>query len=692
MSKLNPTNAVNQPDGKKLRSRSRFDLTHNNYQTFRFGEYSPHFCLSTVPSDNINLKCEHSARTLSLKAPLMSSISMKKDYFNIPMEAILPKNWEKVYKNPVNGDDVESSVGVFVPLFLQKIRSSALAMSNLVNLADANADYDGRLTYMFKALLYCEQFFSTGSLFNNLGAKLNRYFHSFTLKGVKGNFNFDQCFDIFIAEFLKAYNDGLVGSGGSDPLRVIFYDFDGQIDEVYYLTLNDDNDANYQLELAQGISFRDFLEKVRSNSNWKFADSDLTITDNTGMANVFAEIFQLNNFVESARGLNLARPLAYQLCCAHYYSSDNVDYIYTAELYRELMGAYIRQCIGLKTFEYNGVTTDYDYLSGEHIAQMFDDVVNAVAEMQTLTYIDDSVAKRLNLDLCFFNNIFAFRRSLRYRDYFVGARTQPLAVGNVDVAVDTENANVSVIDVTRNIQKQRFLNAVNRVGNKIEAYLKELFGVVPAYDFHNPAWLGHTDDTVGHYEVQNTADAQQTDPNSITSIMRSNASKAAFSFSSDRPSILIGITWFDIPRVYTYTIDKEIMHEDRFDMFNPYAQYIGDQPIAIDELGFFNDEKTDKQTPFAYTIRYMEYKQKVDTASGGFVADLPGWAFLGDTKIPTGRNILLSPDFVRSKNSDLDDLYLRLSGYSLGKYFHFAILNTNYVTASRPMAFAPTIL
>ena len=37
----------------------------------------------------------------------------------------------------------------------------------------------------------------------------------------------------------------------------------------------------------------------------------------------------------------------------------------------------------------------------------------------------------------------------------------------------------------------------------------------------------------------------------------------------------------------------------------------------------------------------------------------------------------ISPDFIRSRVSELDEFYLSLTGYSLGSYFHFISMIVN---------------
>ena len=103
------------------RNRSKFNLSHHHYSTLRFGEISPFFELETVAGDKINLRSAHKLSTFTLKSPILSDVHLNKDYFNVPMEAILPFNWDKIYANPVVGDDVNANAVSCI--FTQKVAS-----------------------------------------------------------------------------------------------------------------------------------------------------------------------------------------------------------------------------------------------------------------------------------------------------------------------------------------------------------------------------------------------------------------------------------------------------------------------------------------------------------------------------------------------------------------------------------------
>ena len=134
------------------------------------------------------------------------------------------------------------------------------------------------------------------------------------------------------------------------------------------------------------------------------------------------------------------------------------------------------------------------------------------------------------------------------------------------------------------------------------------------------------------------------------------------------------------------------MHVDRHDMFNPYLQYTGDQPIYSEEM---NSSKAGSY--FGYKEAYAEFKEEVNTAFGGFLGALDGWAFTDegvDAKTADQVQELrqISPDFIRSNPAELDNFYLSLTGVSLVTYFHFIILTSTFFEARRKMAYKPQIL
>lgn len=660
-------NPVNNPDVKQVNTRSLFHLGAPRLNTYRFGEYSPFDALEIVPNDkNVRMSLKHKLRTYTLGQPLMSKSMLKKDLFFVPMEAILPLNWDKVYTNPVIGDDVDASqVGCTVEKFSEKIGQFFFDYQEAVsNQFDLYPDRVATLDHILKFLLGAEMFYSNGSLLHALGVKISKQCHTLSK-------SFDRAFDDYCAACIGHYESWTVTGLSDDTVTVLM---DG---------------ANPLV--GNSIDFRTFLCLARDGFSWSITN----VKYRSGKTPIglqppyFSFEFREASQQNSDTSVNLARFWAYQIVCAHYYTNDKIDYIYDANLYRQnVYDCLVRlfnetsdpSIIFLQGFFLNGSLFKYDYLSSfyfdfclTHVSDDFD------RDIDFLPYLLD-----------YFRLIFGYNRSLRYVDYFTGAKSQPLAVGDVSAAV--ANNQVSALDITQSIQKQRFLNAVNRFGRRMSEYVSGLFpGLKQAPDYHNPFFLAHTTDTIGAQEVENTGEAQVNNPNSVTSVLRSDAGHYAFETDFDRAGILIGIMYFDIERAYSDGVERLVQHVDRFDMFNPFLQFVGDQDVRGNEITSIG--ATEGNT-FGYQTRYMEYKQRYAQVSGGFVENLPGYAFLADeSRISKQMGAFhVSPSFIRSVQTELDKFYLSLTGYSLGSYFHFIVVHDNQLDASRPMAYAPSIL
>lgn len=652
---LHAGNPVNDATKKHLNTHSTFQIERTRLQTMRFGEYTPHFVMESNPDDTLPLNSHHNVRSYTLKAPLLSGVSMKKDYFNVPMEAIQPNAWDLIYVNPVQGDDVPSDASFYLNLgtIAGFLNGKLTAIQNLAS--GEGQDSASLVEYLLRWLVLNEWFLSSGSLLRQLGYGLSDLF---------------RCDDVPTSLDIKNHFDYIAEQ---------LYEVIKSSYPTFRVTMGDDGfrvDCTLEMSNANYHSWHDFLQRIRENP--VFTLSGIVRDENDPVYNAM-DLWLSNAYIEQIDGedvpISFYRPAAYQIVCHHFYSNDHIDYVYSANLFRQLMGNYVNAFYGQAAFfSYNSLSVQYDWLSSFYLTELLQ-----VINIGDMSDPDNTAAWD------YLSALLSFRRSLRYVDYFTGAKSQPLAVGDTSVAVN--NNAVSVVDVTKKIAVQRFLNNVNRTGRKLYQYVKDLFGITPKYDFHDPEFLAHTADTIAAIENENTGDAQFSEPTSVSSVFRSNSERYCFEFTSDRPSVVIGITYFDIPRAYAVSNDRTIFFKNRFDMFIKDLQFIGDQDIKQLELGrvaFGGD-------PFAYTLRDMQYKQSFDIACGGFVDDLPAWAFIAPVyDAQSMQNI--NPMFIRSSNYELDQLYVSLTGSVLSKYFHFIVVTTNKVPAKRPMAYAPSIL
>lgn len=655
-------NPVNETHANVKRSRSIFPLKQMILDTHRFGEIHPHLVIDGVTSDKLPFHSSHSARSYTLKAPLMQDIQMHKDYFMVTLRSILPLQADRIITNPTIGDDVPSDAYTNVSGFISKIKDIHSEFVSMITTEAAKDTPDINLinTLFLKKLVLLEAIFSNGSLLASLGCNLS------TCCNVSDT---DSRVDLSIDDFVDLVFRFISSEILTKNLFVT-------IDSVTYKVV-----VSYPERIVASqryLSLRDFLSKIRDTSDWSISAS--TSASFSDLSSVF-EAFPIGFLnADYDVDLDLARLWAYHLVCAEYYSNDKVDYIYSAELFRQyIYSLFTSSNSGLVTravltFSWNGSLLPYDYLSAH-----FFNVLHTYRSTSLNVY-----------SLQYYLTLFGYHRSLRYKDYFTGSRTRPLAVG--DTSIPVVSNSVSVIDVSRNIQMQRFLNAVNATGRKFGEYLKGIFGVAPAPDMHNPIFLAHTSDSIFASEVENTGDAQwdaesETGKNSVTAVFRGNSNRFAFEIDVNEPCIILGVTCYDIERAYIHGIERSFFTKDRYDMFLPQLQYVGDQPVYQKELAAAAQGST-----FGYQFRDMDRKQLVNRAVGGFASDvLPGYSFVYN-EFDLSVSPVISPDFIRSRTSELDQFYLSLTGYSLGTYFHFIVLNNNMCKASRPMAYNPQIL
>lgn len=702
----NPNGAVagndqNQPVAQTPRTRSTFPLHAHFFNTHRFGEYMPHYVDDLTKDDRYPVRSSGTLRSYTLKSPIMQNVKRNKDYFLVPMEAILPNHWEKFFDNPVRGDDVLDDVGPTVENFWSKVYS---LMNNfftqIFNVLDPQNSYSGEVqaTAIFRYLVLGEYFYSNGSLLSSLGC------HGASYVSCSWDDYFDHVINCLIQTTYINFGQSIRWKDKPD-----FCLFTLNVDGYYYqVSITGKKIPNYY-----PISLRHALQLIRDNPTARISSMNnysggSSAFDGVAISEALGYQYQspgswfnpdlVPTFYNYNVDCNLSRLWAYQLSVAHYFTNDHIDFVYSAELYRQLIGNYILSIgnslmANYLNFTRNGVTYRYDYLSAHFCTRFF---TLAISSGYPLGLLTGSGSNYLNV-LGYFSALFGYRRSLRYLDYFTGSRAQPLAVVNTNqintnVAV---NANqVSVIDITKSIQAQRFLNSVNRVRHNFEGYLKGIFGgKLPAPDYHNPFYMAHTDDVVFGQETENTATEQMTDNIAITTNLRSNSGNYMFEIDTDRPCIIIGITSYDIARIYTRSMERSFLHKNRFDWFNPFMQYIGDQPVYLQELGINPNSGLSSLKNFAYQLRHMEFKQKFNTAAGGFCnpsTDLDLWIF--PAKDGRGDQDTINPDWIRSLNAEFDQFFVSLSGWSLGTYFHFIVDDFNSVNANRPMAYSPQIL
>lgn len=670
-----PNNKLNDAAPAVRHTFNRFNNGYKHYTSANYGEYTPFFSQICNPADSKKFKSVSQVRTLSLKSPLYSQVKMNKDYFFVPYDAILPHSWQKIYRNPSQGDDVPTDANTVIPdvrvLFNFAARFVQM-VKNFFNVsasgtADAAILAQGKYIYMAFPLM--DAFFSSSGLLSRLGYNNN---HSATFT-IDSQFfpTWDRCAEVL---YPLLFPDGVTmpftfASGGVGYKFTIGNDSNFIVNESYPTMMSiSGRDALSFMRyfpdyiMSNDADFLAFLKGVRGKRTdpLVFVTSDF-INDN---------VLETKNLV-----FNYDQCVAYNLCCSQFYTNGNVDSVYNAELYRDALGSFVKMFNDtFDTYSYNGINVLYDVTSGHYMSIAFG-IVNA----------DGGTTSSIIAALSYLRNIFCIQNSLKYGDYFTGSHTRPLAVG--DVTAPVVGDKVSAVDMTKAIAYQRFLNVVVKLKNSFADYLRSLFGTLPAPDYHEAKFVSHSEGSVDGFEVANTTGDNQ---GNLVTLLHSVKENFEFELQVDMPGISLGIVSFVASRAYCQTRDRMFMREDRYDMFNPMLQTIGDQPIyGMEKSALYT-------TPYGYVQRYMEYKQRYNVASGAFDDVLRTYCIICDSPHASSNALeLLSPNVnpvsIRLTPRELDRFFTSVA-WSYGNSFHFICEFDNQLDDVREADYAPSIL
>lgn len=664
-------------------SRNKFPkLTYKMLTTARYGNIFPTFYFHGTRGDKIPLNSSHELDTFTLKSPLKSDVRFNKTYVKVPYKAIYHHDWDIMRVPPTTGDDVPNDVRAIFPIgsIVHSLHYRFTMASNSAVQATQSIPLSNIMTSWFTHLLALESILSEGSLFSQYNLHFSKYFFNYyfgsELKYIDYT-NYDAWFD----DILMTFVDGL-----KDLDLMFVLSLGDRLDvesQVTYNVVTDMRTTSY----SNAISFRTALDLMRDEVFSVQISPDAVSFVNDFISASARILVTTNNKPALDFNLNIEPIIAYQLACYQFFTDSNIDYIYDADQYRRMILSFYRNLLGSANvpafFDYNSFHYEYDVFSNYYFR-----LLSANIDANGLNYLSYPILL----------SIFSHRRSLRYKDYFTGCRPRPLAVGDIEdeYTASVNSGKVSAISVARSMQFTRFGHNVSLAGRRIADYLQM---IVPGKRLDapddQPLWLAHESFILKGFEVENTGNAQLSnnpeDRNIITTNLKSSAGKFSFMTEVEDQCIILGLGSFDIARVYSRTIDRFAFHENRFDDFIPQLQFIGDQELYDKEIGLNIDSVV--PLPYGYHVRHKEYKQKYHYACGGFIDNLPSWAFVTDNTdgVPASNNI--NSLYIRAVPSEFDRFYKSLTGYSLGSYFHFILCIKNDLSeCSRAMIPAPEIL
>lgn len=736
---LERTNPLNEPDYAHEEGYNPFSLTQPKVLSARYGEVTPISVFETVPADR-HLMSEGIKSFLDqVDSRVLSEVNAHIDYVHVPLRNIFPNNYEKIAVNPVKGDDVPFAALPQIPLLhtLRRYLDNPQRVDVQYTTEGASETESFTLEYSqryqstpaealaLSRLLYIAFVLSRGELLDYVGyriddlsdfniassrykryknvvqGKINDFFNDLlTLRDADGFPAGERWISVygvdlsgsegFNSNFIDLSNDELATTGASVKLRYV--------PGVSYDDLQQTFVSDFELPSLRAAIY-DCIERGLFpvlkwfNPETSYEEEFLSLSEAGDALYAYLCNSLLVNYTElpsdsvedfdeyfDAGFINPSRLVAYQQAVAEYMSNDRIDNVFSAELWMQNMRALMYPSnLGLTyepTFKYNGVDYEYDMFTTGGFRRAFFDPGNLTGLLTRMTP--------------FLSNLFILRRSLRFGDYFASGRPNLLAVGDLSIPVDQQN--VSPIDVTKGLMLQRFFNAVNRWGMRFVNYMASLFGVKPSDTGCSPSYVCHRTISMNGDTVANTAG----DQGKVTTNLVGTSSNYMFDVFLDDFGIMVGMLSYDTMAYYPSGVDRALRHADRFSMFNPMLQNIGDQEIRLDELTGDVVNSDYAKSPFAYATRYQEYKMSFPVAHGAFVNDVPAQIFvypyrqfIEDDGTDT---IRINPDFIRDCPFYLDPYKKSLTGLSPSQYFHFTVSVNNQHSSARKMEYWPGVL
>ncbi len=657
----NPSKAVNSDQPKTSVFESTLDLSRACFKTQAFGQYEPFEVIDVVAKDVIPLATSHNVRSLPTNAPQLNPLKLNKDFFFVPMQAILPRTWEYIFRQPSQGDDVPDDAMchfsfLFIDSWFTHI-SQYVAKSTTTSVG---------INYLWFALSM-ETILSRGSLVNMLGKTFNRDFDAFVDEVL--SLDYVMTFETLSEDVSTNLTYSTSAYPGGKVLeRSRFFDlvrhYPESVKSLSFIVEGAKSDTSPQL---RDIYVKYLGKSVFTPTNFGKVPIDTTNPDAVG---------------GTTSGHDIRRVLAYQVVCSQFYTRGNIDSIYNAQLWRDNLFSLFKlldPSISPDFMTVNGTLLEYDICS-----QHYFDLINTVL-INNYPPTSAPAGNKSRLIYEYLQYIFGLRTTLIFGDYFTDSRTQPLATDDYNLP----DANISVFDVNKSLVLQRFRNTVVKLKNSFTDYLKSVFNSLPSPDYHFPKYIRGYEATISGNEVAGTTPENngQLVQNFVT-----GGSDEVVEVEIDMPGIILGISYFTIPPLYMNYQERFWLHQSRHDDYNPMLQYLGDQKVYSLELNRSGSSHSDS---FAYNSRYAEYKQRYGVVSGAVgTSKLPGWVFVLDDKHDPVRKDIdhMNSRFIRFLPSDYDQMFPTLSGLSLGNRFHFIVMYNNQCVASRNMLVNPQTL
>lgn len=697
----------------KVHSRNRFDLSYQNLMSLRFGEVRPFFHQQCINDDTISFSNSSELWSMQMKSPLMSNFVAYKDYFYIPMKAILPNAWEAWKNNPVQEDDVPDDAYCNFGLGALSRLATNLVTAYSIPSKETIASVGSSLC----ALLFLYHFFSHNALPIQLGINYTTCWSFMSKddafqKGSDQYPSFDQLLEIiFSGADLDATPFQPKGPTIEDyepigfTLSTGFFNTSTGSSKVF-LPIFEPNDScnRYRFNAA---NYRQALQIIQKDIHLGInpcPTGDAIASNRKVISLIVAGYKLLFDPDYEANGGKIRRPgylvnyystsdksytpdfspvYAYHLVGSQFYTNDQVDKIYTSVDYILNFSNFFIDSSSARfssTFDYNGHSIEYDVFSynimSKVLARITPTNVWSYSASLAFPYCSGLFLSLISLWTPF--------ESLRFGDYYVGARLNPLALGaDPNSYAPVISSEVKALDMVQAMSYLNYYNDIQKLGPTAWIQENGVFGDFPQSLDPMPRFISRSKVNIGEQQIENTSSENTGDI-----VTRSRSSDSSYGFSCDisESAIILGLISFDVPRIYQNVSDRLSFVKDRFDIFNPYFQNIGDQALLMSEINL-NGSGNIYQA-LGWQLRNTEYKQRVSVASGAFAGNyfLPSWAMVSDN-----RGFTLNEVNIRNHDYELDRFFVSLPNWTNSGYFHFYCRFYNRCEMVRAMQSKPDI-
>lgn len=254
------------------------------------------------------------------------------------------------------------------------------------------------------------------------------------------------------------------------------------------------------------------------------------------------------------------------------------------------------------------------------------------------------------------------------------------------LSVDLDNVSAATINELRRATRlQQYLETSARVGGRYKEFVLGHFGVnVPDGRLQRPEYLGGGVCKISIGEVTQTSmTVNSGDDVSALGQMAGRGSaygnSNSFKHSFPEHGYVMAIMSIQPKAAYFQGVCRDLLKQDRLDIYTPEFANLGEQPILNAEL--FASGAKPKET-FGYTPRYAEYKFSLDEIHGQFRDSLDTWHMarvFGEQ--PTLSNKFIE---VNEKEDGLNRVFA-VPGSSENPVEHFYVYVQNNIKALRPM-------